>query len=113
MVKLAKMTCIDPSEEYSPQKNRNNKDENLTMSERKASRRGNINITKGRVTFSAEKEPTHSRIGLNQRGYLRAGLYEEGKGLFQHQNKGILKKSNLPLHARVGAKSKIYCIKLN
>ena len=101
---------LDPTEEYSPKKNSSN---NLSMSERKNSRKDRtVHSTKHRVTFSAEKQPTQTRISEYNKNNPKYNHPEEHKGSMKFNKEGILKKSNMPLYSRSGTKSKFIYNKL-
>lgn len=77
------------------------------MTEKKPSRRDKIaGSQKHRVTFSAEKEIKEYNVapGSNMNSYRNKNLdkksaYEESKNILVTElHKGLLKKSNMPLH---------------
>ena len=74
------------------------------MTEKKVSRREKVSGSHGhRVTFSAEKQVKEYNVapGANLASYRKSknNAYEESKNvLVTELHKGLLKKSNMPLH---------------
>jgi hypothetical protein len=90
---------LDPVEDYSP----STKNSKLLRSERKNNRKDKMShSTKNRVTFSAEKEPTKSRVEER-----KIHEYEEKKTSMNPDHKSILKKSVNPLY-NGSVKRKLY-----